>query len=788
MRVKKNLKNRGFFWKMVLSINAFVLLSLSILSLVIYTNAHNLLLDKEYDTSKKLLFQVKYNTDSMNQALSRLTQSLYLNDDVTAIMYAAKENMADVAVHMNKVIYSVTSANPYIHSISVYNRNLDRFYNAGSSLFFDDQLLVNYIKSDYLLPKLKPIYHDIKKLVNGKTESKFVFSYFMYETEMDEKRPNGAVIVNVKPEWLFENISNINMIDPHKGDSIFILDQDSEFVNADFESHDKMVWLKREFEQYKETHTESDGFFQSNYMGTQYLLSYSIINSIGMTLIKTQPVLEVYGYISKFKFSIIIITVIFLSMSIILTISISRRIYRPIGNLVHTISSGHTQPISEIPLGDEISYLDYVYNQTMQKLSLYNEERFQYKDVMKHYWLKRLLTQNLTLDHQNLERIFLEMKISLPMNSDYSVILLKIDNFREFQQEFSIKDKETIRYAMINITSEWIGKMFFNEGIVMQDDHVVLIASIPSEKKFIEEIPLLLREAQHYMKQFFKVTFTASVSDKTNNINTIPAFYNKALDQTVYRFHYGLQSILHSEYIHVNEENNKSQYSDVAEKRLLESIRLQDIVAAEEALNLLFDEIISMNYYNALVSTFKMVDMTKKALESSATPVTPSLLIDLSSLSLRIMEKETLHEVCEILIITLKDSFLRDIKKSNFTLDQYVVTAVTDYIRTNFENPSLSMSSIALMMKISSRQLSKLYKETMKISIPDFINEVRMIKAADLLTQKDITVNEIIEKVGILNETYFFSLFKKHHGMTPKEFALKNKAHQLINRNNQLND
>ncbi|MDG0814259.1 helix-turn-helix domain-containing protein [Cohnella rhizosphaerae] len=82
-------------------------------------------------------------------------------------------------------------------------------------------------------------------------------------------------------------------------------------------------------------------------------------------------------------------------------------------------------------------------------------------------------------------------------------------------------------------------------------------------------------------------------------------------------------------------------------------------------------------------------------------------------------------------------------------------------------------------MKISTRSLSKIYKDATQLSIADLINGVRLTKAAELLIQEDLSVYEVVQKVGITNETYFFSLFKKKYKMTPKEYALQRKANQI---------
>ncbi|KRE64615.1 helix-turn-helix domain-containing protein [Paenibacillus sp. Soil750] len=784
MKLNTLFASKSFLFKIVLWISASVLLIVGILSVIIYLNAQSLMISKESDNSKKILLQVKYNTNIMNETMSRLTQSLYLNNNITSIMYAEHENMSDVITRINNVVNSLTSSYPYIHSISVYNRNLDQFYNAGSPIFFDDPQLLALFNSNQLLPKLKPIFRDIHKVVNGDNKSERVLSYFMYETALNAEKPNGAVVINVKPEWLLGNIKQINRVDRQQGNNIYILDQHRDYILEDDNQEDpvKLKWLRDEVESRtnKPSSIDAESSFTSKYMDTQYLVTYLYIDSINMTLLKIQPSLEVYGYIQGFKTSIIFITLIFLVMAIIISVSISRKIYSPIGNLVQTISSGRLHKFEQRGKGDEISYLDYVYKQSMETLQLYDKQIYQYGDVMKHYWLNRILTENLKLGTAELESIFREMKIALPLDNSYAVLLMKIDNYKDFQRSFSSKDKETIRYAMINITSEWISRTYINEGLDLKDDHVVLIVSYPDlDEDFESSVTSLTQEAQQYVHQFYKITFTVSLSPISETIDSLHILYNKALDQSVYRFNYGHNAILNAKALLLNEDNPKTGYAKNLETNLQEALRKRNLADIEDAMRRIFDGISQLNYYNALASTFRLLETTKKTLEFSSDPETPSLMLDLSSFSLQLMEKETLNSIYETIISAIRESLQSESGVITNKVNHYVVETVSEYIKTHFQDSSLCLASIASIMKVSQRRLGNLFKEAMHLSVADYINETRLAKAAEYLTENEISVREIVEKVGVVNETYFFSLFKKHFGITPKEYALKSNVQQL---------
>lgn len=45
-----------------------------------------------------------------------------------------------------------------------------------------------------------------------------------------------------------------------------------------------------------------------------------------------------------------------------------------------------------------------------------------------------------------------------------------------------------------------------------------------------------------------------------------------------------------------------------------------------------------------------------------------------------------------------------------------------------------------------------------------------MEKAGELLLDSDLTVAEIMERIGFSNRTQFYRLFQKNYGMTPREY------------------
>lgn len=83
----------------------------------------------------------------------------------------------------------------------------------------------------------------------------------------------------------------------------------------------------------------------------------------------------------------------------------------------------------------------------------------------------------------------------------------------------------------------------------------------------------------------------------------------------------------------------------------------------------------------------------------------------------------------------------------------------------------IHLSQLAKKVYLTPSYLSKRFKTEMNKTITDYIIEVRMKKAKELLRERlDLKVYEVAELVGYPDPVYFNKLFKKEVGMTPREY------------------
>lgn len=109
-------------------------------------------------------------------------------------------------------------------------------------------------------------------------------------------------------------------------------------------------------------------------------------------------------------------------------------------------------------------------------------------------------------------------------------------------------------------------------------------------------------------------------------------------------------------------------------------------------------------------------------------------------------------------------------KKGEITgnIRDYVKEAVA-YINENYFE-ELTLSGLSEKYAVESSYFSKLFKQETGENLMLYIASRRMEKAKELMRREDINIAEVAFMVGYDDYTYFSKVFKKHVGVSPREY------------------
>lgn len=91
------------------------------------------------------------------------------------------------------------------------------------------------------------------------------------------------------------------------------------------------------------------------------------------------------------------------------------------------------------------------------------------------------------------------------------------------------------------------------------------------------------------------------------------------------------------------------------------------------------------------------------------------------------------------------------------------------------ENYLIGLQRFIELSGRSQEHLTREMKKIYGVTPSDYINELRLLEAAKLLTQTDQNITDIIFDCGYNNISYFNRLFKLKYNITPSEYRQRNK-------------
>lgn len=109
-----------------------------------------------------------------------------------------------------------------------------------------------------------------------------------------------------------------------------------------------------------------------------------------------------------------------------------------------------------------------------------------------------------------------------------------------------------------------------------------------------------------------------------------------------------------------------------------------------------------------------------------------------------------------------------DLANEGESLAKRSVRQAMQYIQKNY-HLNISLEAIANKLYLSPSYFSRIFKKHTGQGFANYLNVLRMEKAKTMLMTGRFTVNEVAKKVGIDDASYFSTVFKKYHSLSPSQ-------------------
>ena len=171
------------------------------------------------------------------------------------------------------------------------------------------------------------------------------------------------------------------------------------------------------------------------------------------------------------------------------------------------------------------------------------------------------------------------------------------------------------------------------------------------------------------------------------------------------------------------------------------------------------DQFWQLNYQNYFFyNNVELASTINKLIkECMSTSITKDILADLT--------------LQELLIRIIQTQTTKAIKDGVFTDPKNPITPVIEFIRLNLKE-NISMKNLSDKACMSTASFYRLFRRELGMSPIEFVLSEKIRCAKQLLKNPTIQINEVCYLSGFEDSNYFIRLFKKHEGITPKQYQL----------------
>ena len=107
------------------------------------------------------------------------------------------------------------------------------------------------------------------------------------------------------------------------------------------------------------------------------------------------------------------------------------------------------------------------------------------------------------------------------------------------------------------------------------------------------------------------------------------------------------------------------------------------------------------------------------------------------------------------------------------------VSAVLEYVRSHLSEP-LTVADMADLVRLSPSAFAHLFRDVTGRSPYQFVKEMRLDRARELLVDGDFTVARISKEVGYASVSHFISEFRGRFGVTPRAYYDAHALHREL--------
>lgn len=579
----------------------------------------------------------------------------------------------------------------------------------------------------------------------------------------------GILTVTVKADKL---VNLLKTMTPYNEGITFLMDRDGYVIATDSPQGGQDVHhaLRASILAHRENGQGEDrGTFLWDWNDMTYSVSYGNMKRIesDWTYVSAAPLTAITSPVLRLSNIIITVSLSVLLLGLLLSWVASNWIYMPIRRLLTKMTVDADTELEKL---DEFQFLESQWSSLAdQRLTLEKRLNEQLHNLRNSFLLQLIQGHLYAYSEEDLHKQMERYGWKVDQHR-YYILRFQLTGFDSLKGRFSAGDEALVTFVAFNIIEELAAETFQQFGVMNFHDLSVamfLISHIDEEER--EKLRVFGDRAAQQIHKLLGLNVTITVSRAIDYLRETPEAYMEVERFSGYRkFSNQYQFIRIDEIPADSIAEDTGGYPFAKEQDILQALRSGKQGEAEKLVAQFLDELLARQDTEIYVQQgmLQLLGSIQHMILQSGINIFrlyegENLFEHLSQIRepnkmLTWMQKRVIRPYIE----ERESRASRQLKE--------IVDQTVDYIHENYMN-DISLDECAERVGTNSYTLSRLFKQTTGVNFIDYVTNIRIEKAKELLLHPNKRINEIAAEVGY-QQRYFNRIFKKHVGVTPGQY------------------
>jgi AraC-like DNA-binding protein len=729
-------------------------------------------IEKEVNQTHKL--QLEYVFESMDKQLNQLESSFNqwsfyrdFNDKFKSIDLSREFY---VTHDLYRLFDLLNNSSPIIENVSLYVEPQQAELSEKGIFYLNGNLKQN-LYSD-LLQKSSTIFWT-NTLPEDKKDNSFPVS-LVQKIPGGSPYPYGLLYVNLSQKHIQTMIEQLN---PDKEGASFILNSTGDWLTSESISNNSKHHLEESLRSQVLNHHSTSGSFNFKWENKKYAVTFGTLTKTGWKYVVATPLSKLTAPATLLSRMMILVSILVLILALLLSWFASTSLYKPIKRLVSMFDDKSKKEDLDINM-NEIYFIENSWkNLTSEKLAL-KEKVDRSRHSLREGFILQLVQGHL---YFLTEKELRDQMAQYWWNAEekvFSLILVRVEIKADTKRKFTEDDEQLLTFATANILEELCHEKW-GESVIVNFHDLTVAAILPFSEyedavtiksKCLIISDIFLSALTHYLG----VNVFIVVGKTVSALNDI----NKSLDEARHGLRYRNfeknEQILLMDNL-IPQGDYQTSYSFSLENSIIQAMRMG---MREDALQFLeeFIKKLKMDMSQEFLFRQSLFQLLGRILETLLkSGLNMQFVYQGSNLYEQLSTLNNSAEIVRWFDKKLISPYSKEIAKTREKQLENLVQKVVNTIESDYNQP-ISLDFCANACGITAYSLSKIFKKVTGINFVDYLTQIRIEHAKDLLLSSDAKISDIAERVGY-QPGYFVRSFKKAEGVTPgqyRELHMKN--------------